>query len=83
VGFENMRTLAGIRDDRARERAQEELKAGHSPDMVKARYGPAAAPKNKLDALRAERERLQKSIESMRKRLKEIERRLSELDQEE
>jgi len=83
VGFENMRTLAGIRDERARERAQDELRAGHSPDMVKARYGPAAPPKNKVDALRAERERLQKSIESMRKRLKEIERRLSELDQEE
>lgn len=82
VGFENMRTLARIRDDRARDRAQEDLGAGHSPDMVKARYGPSALPKSRLDALRAERERLQKSIESMKKRLKEIERRLSELDEE-
>jgi len=82
VGFENMRTLAGIRDDRARDRAQEELKAGHSPDMVKARYGLSSPPKNRADVLRAERERLQKSIESMKKRLKEIERRLSELEEE-
>jgi len=82
VGFENMRTLAGIRDDRARDKAQEELKAGHSPDMVKARYGAAAPPKSRLEALRSERERLQKSIENMKKRLKEIERRLSELDEE-
>ncbi|HTO23045.1 MAG TPA: hypothetical protein VMQ10_11270 [Spirochaetia bacterium] len=82
VGFENMRTLAGIRDDRSRDKAQEELRAGHSPDMVKARYGAAAPPKSRLEALRAERERLQKSIENMKKRLKDIERRLSELDEE-
>lgn len=82
VGFENMRTLAGIRDDRARDRAQEDLKSGKSPDMVKARYGAAAPPKSKLEALRAERERLTKSIDHMKKRLKEVERRLAEVDEE-
>ncbi len=82
VGFENMRTLAGIRDDRARDRAQEDLKAGKSPDMVKARYGAAAPPKSKLEALRAERERLTRSIDHMKKRLKEIERRLAEVEEE-
>jgi hypothetical protein len=80
VGFENMRSLASIRDEAARTRAQEELRAGHSPDMVKARYGPSAAPRKDARAvLEAERERLQRSIERMRKRLKEVERRLTEL----
>ncbi len=80
VGFENMRTLASIRDEGARDRAQGELRAGHSPDMVKAKYGPAAPPKDPRDALQAERERLEKNIERLKKRLKEIEKRLSALE---
>src|SRR5271157_488917 len=34
VGFENMRSLVSIRDEAARDRAQKELREGHSPDMV-------------------------------------------------
>jgi hypothetical protein len=82
VGFENMRTLASIRDEGSRGRAQQELRAGHSPDMVKAKFGPAAPPKDPRDELQAERERLEKSIDRMKKRLKEIEKRLSELEKE-
>jgi hypothetical protein len=82
VGFENMRSLVSIRDEGARNKAQEELRAGHSPDMVKAKYGSAAAPKNPRDALQAERERIEKTIDRMKKRLKEIEKRLSELEKE-
>ena len=82
VGFENMRTLASITDGAARGKAQEELRAGHSPDMVKAKYRPAALSADPRDALQAERERLEKSIERMKKRLKEIEKRLSELAKE-
>jgi hypothetical protein len=82
VGFENMRSLAGIRDDRARGRAQEELRAGHTPDMVKAKYGPTPPARNARDALQAERERIEKTIERMKKRLKEIEKRITELEKE-
>jgi len=81
VGFENMRALAGIRDDDKREQAQEELRAGHSPDMVKARYGAAAAPRGRREVLQAERQRLEKSIERMKKRLKEVEKRIAELEE--
>ena len=80
VGFENMRTLAAIRDETARDAAQLELRAGHSPDMVKSRYGTARAPKDPREALQAERERLEKGIDRMKKQLKEIEKRLSELE---
>jgi len=82
VGFENMRTIASIRDGTVRVKAQEELRAGHSPDMVKAKYGPAAPPKDPRDALQAERGRIEQSIDRMKKRLKEIEKRLSELEEE-
>jgi hypothetical protein len=81
VGFENMRTLTAIRDEHTRDAAQQELRAGHSPDMVKARYGASRAPKDPREALQVERERLEKGIERMKKRLKEIEKRLQELDQ--
>jgi hypothetical protein len=82
VGFENMRSLVSIRNDSARGKAQDELRAGHSPDMVKAKYGGAAAPKSRRDALQAERERLEKSIDRMKKRLREVEKRLAGLETE-
>ncbi len=44
VGFENMRSLAGIRDDAARMAAQEALIEGKSPDMVKAKFNGKKKP---------------------------------------
>ncbi len=79
VGFENMRALSTIRDAPSREKAQEELRAGHSPDQVKAKYGPSRPPKDPREALVAERQRLEKGIDRMKKQLKEIEKRLAEL----
>jgi len=76
VGFENMRSLAAIRDDGERGRAQAELLAGHSPDMVKAKYMERPAPGDPRQALLKERERLERMIERLRKRLKEIEKRI-------
>jgi len=82
VGFENMRTIAGIRDERARGKAQDELIAGHSPDMVKAKYGTPAPQRDPRAALQEERERIEKNIERLRRQLKEIEKRLAELGKE-
>ena len=78
VGFENMRSLAGIRDDADRGRAQAELLDGHTPDMVKAKYTERPAPRDPRQALEQERERLERMIERLRKRLKEIEKRIEE-----
>ncbi len=82
VGFENMRALAGIRDDGARAKAQEELRAGHSLDMVKAKHGGRTPARDPRAALQEERERIEKSIERLRRQLKEIEKRLAELGKE-
>jgi len=76
VGFENMRSLAGIRDTGERGRAQAELLGGASPDMVKAKYAERPAPRDRRQALQQERERLERMIERLRKRLTEIEKRL-------
>jgi hypothetical protein len=82
VGFENMRTIAGIRDDTARGNAQQELIAGHSPDMVKVKYGTRTPPRDPRTALQEERERIEKNIERLRRQLKEIEKRLADLGKE-
>jgi hypothetical protein len=79
VGFENMRSLAGIRDDRARGRAQDELVAGSTPDMVKVKYVAAPPPRDPRVALQEERERIEKNIERLRRQLKEVEKRLAAL----
>ncbi len=76
VGFENMRTLAGIRDDGERAHASAELLSGSSPDMVKAKYArkqPARDPRKELED---ERSRIERTIERLRKRLKEIDKRI-------
>ena len=78
VGFENMRSLAAIRDDADRGRAQAELLDGHTPDMVKAKYAERPAPRDPRQALEQERERIERMIERLRKRLKEIEKRIEE-----
>jgi len=80
VGFENMRTLAAIRDDRERGQAQAELLDGRTPDMVKARYSERRAPPDPREALVRERERLERMIERLRKRLREIEKRIREAE---
>jgi hypothetical protein len=77
VGFENMRTLAAIRDDGARKKAAEALASGYSPDMVKAKFATKQKPKDPREALLQERERIEKSIERLQGQLKEIDKRLS------
>lgn len=77
VGFENMRTLAAIRDDGARKKAAEALASGYSPDMVKAKFAATQKPKDPREALLQERGRIEKSIQRLQEQLKEIDKRLS------
>jgi hypothetical protein len=82
VGFENMRTITGIRDEGKRQKAQEELLSGATPDMVKVRYAAKPAARDRRQALQEERERLEAGIERLKRQLKEIEKRLAELGKE-
>jgi len=74
VGYENMKILAGIRDDDVRQLAQEAFLEGQSPDMVKAQYASRAVPDDKLEYLVKERDRLEKSLETITVKLVKVER---------
>jgi Putative metallopeptidase family (DUF6782) len=82
VGFENMRSLAAIRDEGRRGRAQAELLDGHTPDMVKAKYATRPEPRDPREALLKERARLEGMIERLQRRLEEIQRRIEKAEKE-
>lgn len=76
VGADNMRFLAGIKDDEDRMAAEKALMGGKSPDTVK-----MAVRGNREEAdpkLRLEKEklRLERTIESLTRRLEEVKREL-------
>jgi hypothetical protein len=83
VGPDNMRFLAGIRNDNDRAAAEKALAGGKSPDMVKTavRGGPVLpvkAPREEDVKTRLEKEktRLEHTIANLSRRLDEVEREL-------
>lgn len=82
LGWDNMRTVAAIRDDGDRKKAEEAFLAGSSPDMVKAAFGASRKPTDGREALVAERDRVEGSIKRLQSRLKEIDKRLTRLEEE-
>jgi hypothetical protein len=78
TGADNMRFLAGIRDNSDRQAAETALIKGKSPDTVKmAVRGKAEAEDSSL-RLEKEKLRLERTIESLSKRLEEVKRELGE-----
>jgi hypothetical protein len=78
VGADNMRFLAGIKNEDERQTAENSLLTGKSPDTVKidTRRKPSEAdPKHKLER---EKLRLERTIASLSKRLDEVERELEQ-----
>ncbi|MDR2211595.1 MAG: hypothetical protein LBO65_09065 [Spirochaetaceae bacterium] len=79
VGSDNMRFLAGIKNDERRTAAESALKAGKSPDTVKVGVRPQPPAEEPRDRLEKEKARLERTIASLSKRLKEVEAELTEL----
>lgn len=81
IGFDNMKTVASIRDSQTRAEAQQALLDGKSPDSVRAAYTSKRKEKEQdpAQALLAERDRIHKAIESMQERLRQIEDRIDEM----
>ncbi len=79
IGYENMKTVASIKDDFARGRAEEAFAEGMSPDMVKAEYASRDKSDNSLDVLLQERDRIERSIDTLTKKLAKIERRINDM----
>ncbi|MDR3115808.1 MAG: hypothetical protein LBU25_09850 [Treponema sp.] len=83
LGADNMRFLAGIRDQEQRSAAEAALLEGNSPDTVRvtAKRGDEGAPPPAEDSrqrLEKEKKRLERTIASLSKRLEELERELKQ-----
>lgn len=80
IGYENMKTVASIKDDGVRELVQEAFLDGQSPDMVKAKFtAHKDSCDDKVEYLVREKERLEKSLETITVKLAKVERELEDL----
>jgi len=79
IGYENMKTVAGIKDDAARARAEEAFSEGMTSDMVKAEIQSQKRPGDAINVLLEERDKIERSIDTLTKKLAKVERRLQEL----
>ncbi len=81
LGYENMKTVAAVRNRNARSEAIQAFRDGFSPDMVKQNIKEQtpqreADPRKKLEG---EKRRLEKSLNSLKSRLEEIEHQLERM----
>jgi hypothetical protein len=81
IGFENMKTVASLKTEDLRHRAEEAFLQGKSPDMVKARFGRPPKEIEPAERLRQEKVRIEKTINSLQHRLEEIESRLERIEE--
>jgi len=79
IGYENMRTVARIRDEDLRKKAECAFVEGRSPDMVKAEYVCRPEKEQTLERLEAEKKRIEKSLESLTIRLTMIEQQIEDM----
>ena len=79
IGFENMKTVANIRNDDARKLAEEAFIEGKSPDMVRAEFTSRKKPEDALEYLVEEKDRIEKSIDKLTVRLAQIERKIEDM----
>lgn len=79
IGYENMKTVAGIKDDGTRARAEEAFEGGMTSDMVKTEIQAQKRPGDAMNVLMEERDKIERSIDNLTKKLAKIERRIQEL----
>lgn len=71
IGYDNMKIVAGINDPQKARQAEEAFLQGQTPDMVKTRF-KEQKPKDELEHLMAEKQRIKNSIERLKIKLSEI-----------
>jgi hypothetical protein len=74
VGFDNMKTLANIRNSQLRKEALDSLHDGQSPDMVKQalKERPNSREVDPVKKLEQEKKRIEKTLTSLQDRLEQI-----------
>ncbi len=80
IGYDNMKRVARIADPEVRATAVDALKVGYSPDMVEADMKREKEPNSRLQYLKGERERIEKSIQKMIERLERLEKDIKNLE---
>lgn len=83
IGYENMKTVAAIKDESFRSKAEEAFAEGKTPDMVRTEFGVRNRSGSGLDTLMHERDRIERSIDTLTRKLAKIERQINELKYEE
>lgn len=82
IGYDNMKTVAGIKDEAKREVAEKAFLEGESGDTVKTNIvRQAPEPEDipsPVNRLQAEKDKLEKAIESLRKKLQVVDRMLED-----
>ena len=76
TGADNMRFLAGIRDDDDRKAAETALIGGKSPDSVKTNLRKKPEEDDPMVQLEREKNRLERTIETLSKRLEQVKKEL-------
>ena len=81
IGFDNMKSVASIRDADTRKKAEEDLLGGKSPDRVRAAYTPVGSKSSEdpVEQLFREKERLQRTIDGLKDKLQTIEDRIDSM----
>lgn len=82
IGYDGMKTLAGIRDQELRQEALKKLQTGYTQDMLREEIlakKKNAGSEDPAEILKKEKQRILKTIESLKSRLEEIEEKMAAL----
>lgn len=79
IGFENMKTVASIRDDETRKQAEQAFIEGKSPDTIRAEFLSRKKPDDALEFLVNEKDRIERSIDNLTVKLAQIERKIEDI----
>ncbi|MBN1411887.1 MAG: hypothetical protein JW969_13645 [Spirochaetales bacterium] len=79
IGYENMKTVANIRDKDRRLEIQDRFLAGKSPDTIKMELKNEKEPQDPISSLVKEKLALESRIEGLKARLSEVEKRIKNM----
>ena len=78
LGYENMKTVANIRNEKERLRAENAFLAGESPDSVKRSLSTRGSDdEDPIERLKREKRRIERTINSLQQKLSAVEQRLA------
>jgi len=84
LGFDNMKIVASIPDQKQRDQAENAFLSGKSQDMVKQEIKEAKPPQEEtLGRLQSQRKRIEKSINELQERLQEVDEKIENFTQDE